>query len=375
VSGVKCGIEFCMSELNSNMQNCRIGLACNHTALTRDRTHLLDLLRTGGATVSAIFSPEHGFQGRLDEPVASGVHEPTGIPIHSLFGSQQKPAPEMLAGLDLLIYDIADIGVRFYTYTTTMTHCQAAAAQAGLPFMVLDRPNPIRGDLIEGPILDVPQASLSAWHELPLRHGLTSGELALWANDHYGLHADLRVVPCQGWTRDMWFHETGLPWVNPSPNMRNVRQTLLYPAVGTLEACNLSVGRGTDTPFEWFGAPWMDDLQIVEALNTASIAEMSFVPVRFTPASSKFAGEECRGVYIVLGDWERCRPVTAAVQIALTLRRLYPEAFDCANMYHLLGSRQAVAAIGDLRAVEDIVGTWAGELEAYRGDVERYLLY
>jgi len=369
------GLDILEEQGFAPLQGLRLGLVCNHTAINRQRRHLLDLALEHGLKVGAILSPEHGFQGRLDEPVASGVHEPTGIPIHSLYGQQQKPTPEVLEGLDALIYDIADIGVRFYTYTTTMTHCMAAAADAGLPFFVLDRPNPIRGDIVEGPILDAPFSRLSAWHPLPLRHGLTSGELAAWANATYALHADLRVIQCRGWRRSMWFHETGLPWVNPSPNIRNPRQALLYVAIGTLEACNISVGRGTDTPFEVIGAPWMDDQAAAEALNAADIPELTLAPMRFTPYEREFVGQDCGGVFIMLGDWDRFEPVRAAVQIALTLQRLWPEEFGCEKMRHLLGSEAATQAVCELRPADEIVALWATELEAYRRTVRPFLLY
>lgn len=369
------GLDMLAAENFAPLQGKRLGLISNHTAITRDRRHLLDLLLQHGCTVSAIFSPEHGFQGRLDEPVASGVHEATGIPIHSLYGNEQRPAPEQLSGLDALLYDIADIGLRFYTYTTTMTHCMAAAAEAGLQFWVLDRPNPIRGDLIEGPILDQPFRLLSAWHPLPLRHGLTSAELALWAKDQYKLDLDLQLALCRDWRRDQWFHQTGLPWINPSPNMRNVRQTLLYPAIGTLEACHLCVGRGTDTPFEVFGAPYLDDVLLASALNTAGIAGLTFVPLQFTPTTREFAGEVCRGVYVVTGEWGSERPVTAAVQIALVLQRHWPEQFGYRKLDHLLGSKAAVNAIGELRPAEEIVGAWEPDLLAYREQIRAFWRY
>lgn len=365
------GLDVLAGEGFAPLKGKRLGLVSNHTAITRRREHILDLLLASGCTVSTIFSPEHGFQGKLDELVASEVHESTRIPIHSLFGSEQKPAPELLVGLDALVYDIADIGVRFYTYTTTMTHCMAAAADAGIQFWVLDRPNPIRGDIVEGPVLDNPFSLLSAWHPVPLRHGLTSAELALWARDEYHLDLDLQVAQCRDWRRKQWFHETDLPWINPSPNMRNVRQTLLYPAIGTLEACNLSVGRGTDAPFELFGAPYMDDVLLAEELNAAGIADMAFVPHEFTPTTREFAGEKCRGVYVVTGEWGRCRPVTAAVQIALVLHRLWPDEFGHHRLEHLLGSKPAVEAIGNHVPAGAIVSGWADELcdftEATRG--------
>lgn len=369
------GLDVLAADGFAALQGLRVGLVCNHTAVDRQRRHLLDLALASGLNVCTLLSPEHGFQGKLDEPVASGVHEPTGLPIHSLYGQHQRPTPEMLTDLDALIYDIADIGTRFYTYTTTMTHCMAAAAEAGLQFWLLDRPNPIRGDIVEGPMLDEPQHHLSAWHALPLRHGFTSGELARWANATYGFWADLHIAQCTGWRRDMWFHEMGLPWVNPSPNIRNPRQALTYVAIGTLESCNICVGRGTDTPFEIIGAPWMDDLQAAEALNAAGIAGLEFSPVAFTPYEREFVGQECRGVCVDLQDWGAFEPVKAGLQIALTLHRLWPEEFGAAKMRWLLGSAAATEAVVQLRPVDEIVGLWRDELAAFGEQARAYWLY
>lgn len=369
------GLDVLEEQGFAPLQGRRLGLISNHTGISRRREHLLDLLLAAGADVRAIFSPEHGFFGKLDELVGSGVHEPTGIPIHSLYGNNQKPQAEQLEGLDALVYDIADVGLRFYTYTTTMTHCMAAAADAGVSFWVLDRPNPIRGDLVEGPVLDQPFTRLSSWHPIPLRHGLTSGELALWARRQYGHDLDLQVVQCHCWRRDRWFQETGLPWVNPSPNLRNMRQALLYPAIGTLEACNLSVGRGTDTPFELFGAPYMDDVRLAHELNVAGIQGMQFAPIEFTPDTREFVGEVCRGVYVVTTEWETLPTVAAAVRISLVLQRLYPEQFGYQKLAHLLGSVPAVEAIGQLRPAEEIVVAWEARAEEYVAGLEDILLY
>jgi uncharacterized protein YbbC (DUF1343 family) len=372
---VQTGLDALSAEGFSALRDRRLGLIVNHSAVDWRRRHVIELLAESGCKIGAFYSPEHGLQGRLDEPVQSGTYGDSGIPIHSLYGSHQKPTPEMLSGVEALVYDIADVGVRFYTYPTTMTHCLAAAAEAGIPMVVLDRPNPIRGDAMEGPVLDQPFSKLSAWHPFPLRHGLTNGEIALWANERYRIGADLTVVPCRGWRREMWFQNTGLPWVDPSPNLRNLRQAVLYPAIGTLEFCDLSVGRGTDTPFELFGAPWMDDIVLARELNAAGIAELSFVPVAFTPHTREFAGQECRGVYMNLGDWDRFQPVTAAVQIALVLKRLWPEQFDHHRLLHLLGSAPAVEAIGELKPAEEIVAGWQDELAGFAEERRPYLLY
>lgn len=378
---VLTGLDVFAQQAFAPLQDLRVGLVCNHTAIDRRRHHLLDLALEAGVQVQAILSPEHGFQGKLDEPVSSGVHEATGLPIHSLYGQHQRPTPEMLADLDALVYDIADIGVRFYTYTTTMTHCLAAAAEAGLQFWLLDRPNPIRGDIAEGPVLDEPFSRLSAWHPLPLRHGLTSGELATWANATYELGADLHIVQCQGWRRDMWFHDTGLPWVNPSPNIRNPRQALLYVAIGTLEACNISVGRGTDTPFEVIGAPWMDDLVAAEAVAAQFIAPgamdraATFTPITFTPYEREFVGQECRGVFIDLHDWNQFDPIMSTLHIALTLQRLWPEQFGAEKMRHLLGSEAGTQAIIDLQPADEIAALWHDSLQTCTSELREYWLY
>ncbi|MEN6302400.1 MAG: DUF1343 domain-containing protein [Armatimonadia bacterium] len=375
IKPVLTGLDMLEAEAFKPLQGKRVGLLCNHTAINRKREHLLDLALAAGVQVVALFAPEHGFQGKLDQPVASGVHEPTGLPIHSLYGNDKKPDPEVLAGLDAMVYDIADIGLRFYTYTTTMTHCLAACGEAGVPMWVLDRPNPIRGDVVEGPVLDKPFHALSAWHPIPLRHGLTSAELAAWANVKYDLKATLHTVPCANWKRSMWFQETGLPWINPSPNIRNLRQAVLYPAIGTLEACKLSVGRGTDMPFEVFGAPWADDLRLAEALNEAGVSSMSFVPMQFVPYEREYVGEVCRGVYVVGEDWDSMQPVTAAVQIALVLQRLWPEEFGAERMWHLLGSTAAVESIVALRPAEDIVAAWQDEMQASAAELREYWIY
>ncbi len=372
---VLSGLDVLAAEGFDALRGRQLGVICNHSAVDVRRRHLIDLMMASGCSLTALFSPEHGLQGQLDEPVESGLYGSTGLPIYSLYGQQQRPTPQMLAGLNALVYDIADVGVRFYTYPTTMTHCLEAAARAGIPVWVLDRPNPLRGDLVEGPVLDQPFSKLSAWHPFPLRHGLTSAEIARWANDRYGIGAELHVVPCAGWQRSMWFCETGQPWVAPSPNLRTLTQTVLYPAIGTLEFCDLSVGRGTDNPFELLGAPWMDDVVLARELNAAGIAGLAFVPAAFTPRGREFAGQECRGVSICLHDWERFRPVTAAVQIALVLRRLWPEHFDHRRLLHLLGSQSAVDRIGAGDNWQAIVAQWEPEVSRFLAERAPYLLY
>ena len=372
---VKTGLEIACEDGFSVLRGKRVGVICNHTAIDRNRQHLLSLLLESDITVQALFSPEHGFSGTADRPVETGSHEETGLTIFSLFGEQYRPTPEMLRGLDVLVYDIADVGVRFYTYTTTMTHCMEAAAEAGIGFVVLDRPNPIRGDIIEGPLLDKPFSRLSSWHPLPLRHGLTSGELARWALDHYNLALDLQVIRCTGWQRGMWLHETGMPWINPSPNLRTPLQVLLYPCVGMLEACNISVGRGTDNPFELIGAPWMDGCRLADALRETALFGLHCVPVEFIPTSREFAGERCSGVWLGCEDWNGFAAVEAGITLALTLRRLWPQIYTHEKLHHLLGSMAAVEAIGSLQAWPEIEALWSAETTEYAREVKRFWLY
>jgi len=372
---VQTGLDVLAASSFAAIKGKRVGLISNHTGIDSRRRHILDLLfGCDEVEVRAILSPEHGFAGLLDEKVPSGSHG-SGIPIHSLYGEHQAPTPEMLEGLDALIYDIADVGVRFYTYTTTMTLCMKAAAEAGIEFIVLDRPNPIDGLTVEGPTLDEPYKTLAAWHPIPLRHGLTSGELALWSNDQYDFTCDLQVIKCEGWRRPDWFDQTGLPWVNPSPNMRNLKQAILYPAIGTLESANISVGRGTDTPFEVLGAPWIDGARLADRLNALELPELSFIPIEFTPDTREFVGELCGGVYIMLGDRMGLEPVAAAAHIARLLREMWPETFTYQKLKHLLGSRRRVDMIAEMRPAEEIIASWQSDEKEFRAKRGPYLLY
>jgi uncharacterized protein YbbC (DUF1343 family) len=291
--GVLTGLDRVREECPDALKGRRVGLVTNHSAVTRDRRHAIDVLREAGVDVRVLFSPEHGLRGEYDEliKVPSSVDEATGLPVHSLFSTVQRPTPEMLQGLDALVFDIADVGVRYYTYTTTMTYCMEEAAKRGLAFVVLDRPNPINGFDVEGPILDPPFRSLAAYHRIPVRHGMTAGELARFANGEYGIGCELEVVECAGWDRRMWFDETGLPWVNPSPNMRSLTQATLYPVICPIEAADISVGRGTDAPFELFGATYLNAERLAAELNAAEIPHLRFVPVSFVPRSHKHEGK------------------------------------------------------------------------------------
>jgi len=265
---VRNGIDRLESQLDT-LRRARVGVITNHTGLTAAREPLVDLLRRLSITIGALFSPEHGIRGQLDEAVPDSIDERTGLPIYSLYGERKKPTQAQLANLDALIFDIQDIGARYYTYISTMGLALEAAAERKIPFYVLDRVNPIGGQ-VEGPLADPDRLSFTAYHTIALRHGMTVGELAQMFNTERGIGVDLKVIPCEGWKRSMLYDACGLYWTNPSPNMRRLQQAFLYIGVGVWEGTNLSVGRGTDTPFELVGAPWMDGRALAGMLKRAT---------------------------------------------------------------------------------------------------------
>ncbi len=281
----------------------------------------------------------------------------------------------MLEGIDALVIDLQDIGARFYTYMTTMAYAMEEAAKRKVPVIVLDRPNPIDGFQIEGPTLDKAQLSFIGYFPMPIRHGMTLGELARLFNAENHIGADLTVVALKNWRREDWFDDTGLPWINPSPNMRNLVQATLYPGIGAIEGTNLSVGRGTDTPFEQVGAPWVDGVKLADLLNARNLPGIRFYPVRFTPASSKFAGEECQGVFMIVTDRVALRPVRLGLELAAALHKLYGSKFELEATERLLGSKENIARI---RAGDDpasIAAAWSAAEGRWRLMRSQYLLY
>ena len=275
----------------------RVGLITNATGVSRDGRRSLDILAAApGVELVAAFSPEHGLTARLEQNnIASGRDAGTGVPVFSLYGETRRPMPEMLRGIDTLVFDIQDVGVRFYTYITTLGYAMEAAARAKIRFVVLDRPNPISGVQVEGPLLDPEARSFIGYFSMPVRHGMTVGELARMFNAEQRLGATLEVIAMKGWKRGDWFDSTGLGWINPSPNIRNLSQATLYPGVGLLEFSNISVGRGTDSPFELVGAPWIQATELAAFLKRRKLPGVRFLPVRFTPSGSVFAGEALPG--------------------------------------------------------------------------------
>ena len=354
----------------------RVGLVTNQTGRARDGATTIDLLAAApGVELVALFSPEHGIRGVMDGPVSSSRDTRTGLPIHSLYGDTRRPTAEMLQGLDTLVVDLQDVGARFYTYATTMAYLLEAAAARGLRVMVLDRPNPIGGVDVEGPILDESSTGFTGYFPSPVRHGLTLGELARLFNTERGIGAELEVIRMRGWQRETWFDQTGLRWVDPSPNMRNLHQALLYPGIGAIEGSNLSVGRGTDTPFEQIGAPWIDGPELARELNTRRLPGVRVYPLRFSPSSSRFAGELCEGVFFIVTDRDAVRPVRLGLEVAAALYRLYGDQFDLDAVARLFGSRDTLARIRAGDPPWEIAAGWAEGEAAWRRLRVPYLLY
>ena len=354
----------------------RVGLLTNRTGRAMDGASTIDLLAEAPAVeLVALFSPEHGIRGEREGPVPSGRDARTGLPIHSLYGETRRPTDAMLRNIDTLVVDLQDAGARFYTYATTLAYVLEAAAPRGLRVMVLDRPNPIGGVAVEGPRLDPESLGFTGYFPAPVRHGLTLGELARLFNGEREIGASLEVVPMRGWTRARWFDETGLAWVDPSPNLRNLHQALLYPGIGAIEAANLSVGRGTDTPFEQIGAPWIDGPALARELNRAGLPGLRVYPVAFTPDRSRFAGELCRGVFFLVTDRDALRPVRLGLEVAAALHRLHGDTFELDAVARLFGSRAMLARLRAGDPTWRIAAGWDDGAAAWRRLTTPYLLY
>jgi uncharacterized protein YbbC (DUF1343 family)/CubicO group peptidase (beta-lactamase class C family) len=370
------GIDVLARDGFRQLQGMRVGLITNHTGLDRRGRATVDVLREApGVRLVALFSPEHGIRGALDDKVSDSVDEKTGLPVYSLYGESRRPKAEHLKDLDALVFDIQDIGARFYTYISTMGYAMEEAAKAKLPLFVLDRPNPINGTDVEGPVADPDRLSFISYHTIPVRHGMTVGELAGLFNAQRQINCDLRVVRMENWRRGMWLDATGQAWVNPSPNMRSLTEATLYPGVGLLETTNVSVGRGTDTPFELVGAPWLDGRKLAAYLNARALPGVRFVPVRFTPRASVFKGEECSGVNLIVTDRARFRPVRVGIEMAVALRRLHPADWKVDDYMRLLVNADAHARVKRADAPEEIERAWQPASQEFRRARARSLIY
>jgi uncharacterized protein YbbC (DUF1343 family)/CubicO group peptidase (beta-lactamase class C family) len=368
------GVDVLKRDNFKALKGLRVALITNHTGHDRERNPTIDLLfNAPEVQLKLLFSPEHGIRGLLDEKVGDTYDDDTGLPVYSLYGKANKPTSEQLTNIDALVFDIQDVGCRFYTYTSTMGLTLEAAGENHKKYFVLDRPNPINGNDIEGPVR-AGKGSFVAYHQVPLRYAMTLGELAQMFNEERNIHADLTVIKLENWKRNAWFDATGDPWSNPSPNMRNLNEAILYPGIGLLERA-LSVGRGTDTPFEVIGAPYVDDVKLAEELNSAGLEGVRFVPIQFTPKSSIHKEKVCRGVSILLTDRDRCNSVDVGLQIAKTLYRLYPENFSLKKMSHLLLHDETLEALRQDKSLTEIHALWEKDLQEFRVRREKFLIY
>jgi uncharacterized protein YbbC (DUF1343 family) len=374
------GLEVLQQQKFKILVGKKVGLITNHTGLTKNGEHIFDLLYNAkGVKLVAVFSPEHGFLGDKDWPIDGVYYEPrTNIPIYSLYGKIKKPTKEMLKDIDILVFDIQDIGARFYTYITTLALCMQAAKENNIPMVVLDRPNPITGIYVEGNVTDKKfLGGFASYYPLAVRHGMTIGELALMFNKEFEIGCKLKVIKMKGWKRSMWLDETGIPWVNTSPNMRSLNAATLYPGTAYFEAgTNVTEGRGTEKPFEYVGAPWINAEEWAKELNSRNIPGVEFIPIQFTPTAYKYKGQQCNGVYIKITDRDKLKVVELGVHMLDSVIKLYGDKFVLPEGFDVLAGRSYIREMLLSREpVEKIVEKWQPELQEFLKIRKKYLLY
>jgi uncharacterized protein YbbC (DUF1343 family) len=362
----------------------RLGIIANHTAYDRSGRFIVDVFESmNGIKITALFSPEHGLWGTAPdaEKIDNQTHPIYKLPIYSLYGKTQKPTKDMLRDIDVLVFDIQDIGARFYTYIYTMSLAMEAAAENGKTFVVLDRPNPINGISVEGNILEPSQSSFVGLYPIPVRHGMTAGELAKMFNGQGWLSgkakAKLTIIPMKGWRRRMWYDQTGLRFIKTSPNMPDIKTAAIYPGLCLLEGTNVSEGRGTNMPFRQFGAPWIDSKLLAERLNALNLPAMRFEPVSFIPTSSKYKGKECNGVRILVSDRDKLEPYFSGIKIVNEICRMYPEQFEwrASHFDRLCGTSKIRNAIKGNLPLDALQNKWRKKLESFLKIRAGYLIY
>lgn len=374
-AGVRLGSDRISEEpYRSWFQNKRVGLITNQTGVDSSLVLTMDKLRTApDVKLTALFGPEHGLLGQAQ----AGEKVSSGPQAFSLYGENRAPTDEMLQDVDLLVYDIQDVGVRFYTFTSTMFESMKAAARKGIPFVVLDRPNPIGGIMVEGPVLEAGHESFVGIYRLPIRYGMTIGELARFLAGETGLQLDLRIIPMEGWDRAEWYEATGLAWVFPSPNMPTIDTAVVYPGFCLVEGTNLSEGRGTTKPFELFGAPWLNAPQLATRMNNLQLPGVRFRVQSFTPTFSKHAGESCSGLQLHVTDRNSFSPVRTILHLLREVRLMHPEEFSFIerSFDRLAGNSWIREMLAEGREVEEIEARWQPELQEFLKRRAEYLLY
>ena len=377
---VMTGIDLLESQNFAPLSGKRVGLLTNQTGIDSAGRRTIDVLaQAPGVQLMAIFSPEHGVTGALDTTnIGNSVDAATKIPVYSVYGSTdqaRRPPLDLLKQLDAVVIDLQDVGVRFYTYETTLGYFLEATAKVGIPVYVLDRPNPLTGAFVQGPLSEAGRESFVNYGPVPVRHGMTIGELAQMFNVEHNLRAKLTVIPMQGWMRGDWFDSTSVEWINPSPNLRNLTQTILYPGVALVEGTNVSVGRGTDTPFELLGAPWINSRELAQYLNARQIAGVRFVPVTFTPSGSNFSGQACHGVSLVLTARDFLDAPELGVELASALFTLYPQQFHMEKMLDILANKSVYDALTRGEDPRRIALDWQDDLPKFQQLRQKYLIY
>jgi len=374
---VKLGIDVLAENNFSIIKNKKVGLIINHTSINSNWRSTIEIIAESNVCeLVAIFTPEHGFDGKLDEYINYGDSLIYNVPVYSLYGETLRPEKRMIRNIDYLIFDILDIGTRFYTYIGTMKYCMEVANENNIGFIVLDRPNPINGIDISGPMLkNINVFGLAGVHNLPIRHGMTPGELALLFKADEKMQLNLNIIKMEGWKREMWFDETGLPWVNPSPNIRNMNQASLYPGLGLFERLNVANKRGLPSPFEMIGAPWINAYDFVNSLNKYNLSGVNFTPIKFSPEEHKYSNELCEGIYITITDREKLEPVKLGFIIIITLYKMYPEEFDINKLWHITRSKGLIQEIKNDPSIAELIRYWNNDLDIFRNKRGQYLLY
>jgi uncharacterized protein YbbC (DUF1343 family) len=373
---VQTGLDVLESQKFAALRGKHIGIITNHTGLDSQGKSIIELLaHAPGVQVVAIFSPEHGLGGQLDERLSSSKDPSTGLHVFTLYGETLRPTDEMLQGVDTLVFDLQDAGVRFYTYTVTMAYAMEEAAKRNIAFYVLDRPNPLGGEIIEGPMLDADKTNFVAYFPIPVRYALTIGELAQLFNSENHINADLHVIAMKNWHRNYFFESTGIRWIPPSPNLRTLKGSIVYPGLEILQNAGVSVGRGTEAPFEEFGAPWMEGEKVASALNAAHLPGLKFVTQPFIPVTGLYAGKRCNGVGIRVADRAAIRSMRMGLEVAALLQKMYPQNFEASKTVVLLGNAETVRKLEDGTSPADIVSGWQASLTDYDKTRRRYLLY
>ena len=374
---VKLGIDVLAENNFSIIKNKKVGLIINHTSINSNWRSTIEIIAESNVCeLVAIFTPEHGFDGKLDEYINYGYSLIYNVPVYSLYGETLRPEKRMIRNIDYLIFDILDIGTRFYTYIGTMKYCMEVANENNIGFIVLDRPNPINGIDISGPMLKkINVFGLAGVHNLPIRHGMTPGELALLFKADEKMQLNLNIIKMEGWKREMWFDETELPWLNPSPNIRNMNQASLYPGLGLFERLNVANKRGLPSPFEMIGAPWINAYDFVNSLNKYNLPGVNFTPIKFFPEEHKYSNELCEGIYITITDREKLEPVKLGFIIIITLYKMYPQEFDIDKLWHITRSKALIDLIKNDSSITELIDSWQNNLDMFIKKRSKYLFY